>query len=323
MNCKPYIAGALKQLEDEYNIQILFAADAGSRSYGWASVNSDFDVHVIYLRKPIYYITIQEKQKTIEKTYYIDIPRNLLTSVVAVDQPEQVNVEVNISAFDIKHALLLFSKTNPAIMHMLNSPVVYINKDEYFNSKLHELCTLNASRRTLCSSMMGIIKVNFNKYITTEAKSTTPRTTIRLKAYLYIMHHLLFVHKIYKETVDLSPDQFEIVKVIKSGKLIEYKKRIIPYDTPFPNLEIISLMNAAQPHLDIYKKMMNLLQEKKKSTEQDPVVPRDRLLELYFLLLYKKLNEFSYYLPRVPEISLDELDTLFHRVLNIDESIGQ
>jgi predicted nucleotidyltransferase len=41
----------LTRLEAQHNIKILYAVESGSRAWGFASVNSDWDVRYIYVHR--------------------------------------------------------------------------------------------------------------------------------------------------------------------------------------------------------------------------------------------------------------------------------
>lgn len=47
---KDLIVNELKKIESEHNVKILLAVESGSRAWGFASPDSDFDVRFIYVR---------------------------------------------------------------------------------------------------------------------------------------------------------------------------------------------------------------------------------------------------------------------------------
>lgn len=55
---KDIIIKALKKIEEDYNIKILYACESGSRAWGFPSKDSDFDVRFIYVHKKEDYLTI-------------------------------------------------------------------------------------------------------------------------------------------------------------------------------------------------------------------------------------------------------------------------
>lgn len=44
------IISKLKQIEKDYNVRVLLAVESGSRAWGFASPDSDYDVRLIYVR---------------------------------------------------------------------------------------------------------------------------------------------------------------------------------------------------------------------------------------------------------------------------------
>jgi len=79
----------LLELEHDENIKILYACESGSRAWGFASPDSDFDVHFIYVRPTNDYLGITELPD------YVGLP---------------VNEVLDIGGWDIKKALKLFLK---------------------------------------------------------------------------------------------------------------------------------------------------------------------------------------------------------------------
>ena len=45
------IKNKLKEIENKYNVKIIFAVDNGSNAYGSASPNSDIDLRFLYVRR--------------------------------------------------------------------------------------------------------------------------------------------------------------------------------------------------------------------------------------------------------------------------------
>jgi hypothetical protein len=321
MSVVPYINNALKQFEDKHEVKVIFASDAGSRSYGWASSTSDFDVHLIYVHNRDYYLTIQEREKSFnnegeQEQFLVDVPRNLLEQTT---DETLVQIEVNIASFDVRHALQLFARSNPAVIHMLVSPIVFIDKcHEQFSGPLQEMCKTRCSRRVLCSSMTSLAKVNFRNYIINTPVTEQP--TVRVKVYLYLVQHLFFVQKIFKETCNLPEEDLEIVTIKKGKKDIHFTRRKTPYTEPLPSLDIQVLLDEIDPIPHLHKVIQELVRFKK-HTSGDPLVSRQKSLELYLMLMLRKLDGFAYNLPRIPEIPLGELDIFFRIAYDAYDSL--
>jgi predicted nucleotidyltransferase len=46
----------LTAIERDEDVRVLFACESGSRAWGFASANSDYDVRFLYLRRPEWYL---------------------------------------------------------------------------------------------------------------------------------------------------------------------------------------------------------------------------------------------------------------------------
>lgn len=60
------IPAKLREIETRENIRILYCAEAGSRAWGVASPDSDYDVRFIYLRPLEYYLRLDKTRDVIE-----------------------------------------------------------------------------------------------------------------------------------------------------------------------------------------------------------------------------------------------------------------
>lgn len=58
---KDRILQFLKDIEQKHNVKVLLAVNSGSRSFGYASETSDWDVRFIYVHKPEWYFSISQK----------------------------------------------------------------------------------------------------------------------------------------------------------------------------------------------------------------------------------------------------------------------
>ena len=57
----------LKEIEQEYKIDILFAAETGSRAWGGVTEHSDYDVRFIFKHRELRsYLSLQKAKETID-----------------------------------------------------------------------------------------------------------------------------------------------------------------------------------------------------------------------------------------------------------------
>lgn len=103
---------ALKEIELKYDVRILFAVESGSRAWGFASKDSDWDVRFIYVHKPEWYFMVDEQRDVIEEVFDKDI---------------------DTVGWDIKKALALLKRSNPSLMEWINSPIVYRSEEGFVN----------------------------------------------------------------------------------------------------------------------------------------------------------------------------------------------
>ena len=99
------IKDQIKDIEQKYQVKVLYACETGSRAWGFPSPDSDFDVRMIYMHDLDWYLSLSDKKDTIE--------------FMSEDG------ELDITGWDIKKCLKLMWKSNGALLERVQSPVVY------------------------------------------------------------------------------------------------------------------------------------------------------------------------------------------------------
>lgn len=63
---KDIIQRELKKIEEQENVKIIMAIESGSRAWGFASPDSNYDVRFIYVRKEEDYLKLEKTRDVIE-----------------------------------------------------------------------------------------------------------------------------------------------------------------------------------------------------------------------------------------------------------------
>ena len=123
------IVGHLEHLMQQHCCQLLFAGESGSRAWGLQSPDSDYDVRFIYAHPAHWYLSIEDHRETIETVFPDDI---------------------DISGYELRKALRLFSACNLPINEQIANPVFY-GGDPAFLERLRALIPtyFNRSRALL------------------------------------------------------------------------------------------------------------------------------------------------------------------------------
>ena len=109
---KQNILSHLKDVEQQYDIKVLYAVESGSRAWGFHSEESDWDVRFIYVHKLNWYLKVNEGRDVIE----------------------EINDDnVDLVGWDLRKTLRLLQKSNPSLMEWLNSPIIYYADDEFLS----------------------------------------------------------------------------------------------------------------------------------------------------------------------------------------------
>ncbi|MCL2162700.1 MAG: nucleotidyltransferase domain-containing protein, partial [Betaproteobacteria bacterium] len=153
---KEIIQKHLMEIEQKENVKILFAIESGSRAWGFASPDSDYDVRFIYVRPVAEYLKLEKRRDVIEY---------MLTD------------ELDINGWDIDKALKLLRTSNPTFFEWSNSPIVYKQTD--FFKKLNRIKNKYFYCKTGLYHYLNMATGNYREYL--------KKDEVKLKKYFYVL----------------------------------------------------------------------------------------------------------------------------------------
>lgn len=153
----------LAAVEEKEGVRILLAIESGSRAWGFASPNSDFDVRFIYARPQDWYLAVdlEDKRDVIEYPIIDDIDLN---------------------GWDVRKALQLFWRSNPAVIEWIQSPINYIDQGG-FKDGMQELLDSVYTVEKGIYHYRSMAKTNYPGYLMADM--------VPLKKYFYVLRPLL------------------------------------------------------------------------------------------------------------------------------------
>ncbi len=212
---KKEIQSQLDEIELQYSVKILYACESGSRAWGFASTDSDYDVRFIYMHEKERYLSVDvERRRDV-----IELP---------------IEEELDITGWDLRKAMQLLRKSNPTLMEWLRSPVIYRQNDKAFGC-LRELTQKYYSKRTCFYHYLSTAQRIHERYLLGDE--------IWLKKYFYVLRPILAVQWIDAKN-EFPPMEFEklvevfipegnlkkaiqkLLKVKRSGKELQNGPRV-------------------------------------------------------------------------------------------------
>ncbi len=153
----------LQRIEREHQVTVLFACESGSRAWGFASPDSDYDVRFVYVHRPEWYLRVEEPRDVLERP---------LTD------------ELDLCGWELRKALRLVRKSNPTLLEWLDSPLVY-RQDAEAVAGLRELAVAFYSPAAVRAHYLAMMKKNYRGYLMGDE--------VRYKKYFYALRPLCAV----------------------------------------------------------------------------------------------------------------------------------
>ena len=214
MNMIKKIQEKLNEIEKQENVKILLAIESGSRAWGFASPDSDYDVRFIYVRPMEEYLKLNEQKDIIEW---------------------QLDDVLDINGWDLKKTLIQFKRGNATLFEWSNSPIIYQKSDKW--NDIYDIAKDYFSAKSSVYHYYATAKNTFLTHL--------QENMIKYKKYFYALRPLLACK--YIEKYNCPPPvlfdellKLELSYELREGidKLLEIKK-ITDEKTLNPQIPVI------------------------------------------------------------------------------------
>ena len=220
---KARILERLKDIESRYDVKILLAVESGSRAWGFASTDSDYDVRFVYIHRKDWYLQLIEGRDVIEEL-----------------DPDGV---LDLAGWDLKKALLLLGKGNCAFAEWLNAPFAYYRDEEFFNSISH---LMNEYFRKISAvNHYYHMAMNHDKRYLEKRGCEMKRFMYHLRGLLaakWAAIHGTYPPVLFEELVEKMVEEENIKNEI--GKLVELKRESREHNTTIVNDDLVNYANG-------------------------------------------------------------------------------
>lgn len=150
----------LRKVEEAENVKIIAAIESGSRAWGFASPDSDYDVRFIYVRNSESYLKLEGVRDVIEW---------------------KLDDILDINGWDLKKTLQLLHKSNPTVFEWCTSPIIYLQREEFLDIKA--LLPQYFSVKKSLFHYWHMAETNYREYL--------KGSEVRVKKYFYVLRPLL------------------------------------------------------------------------------------------------------------------------------------
>ena len=179
---KEKIIAKLTEIEKTEQVRILYCAESGSRATGLSSEDSDYDARFIYIRTATDYLKLEPMRDVIEW---------------------QCDDTFDVCGWDIKKALTLAYRSNPALLEWISSPIVY-KETEDWHPIADAIKEFFSQKKTLMH-YLSMAKSNYDSAFKTE--------NIKFKKYFYVLRPMLSAEWVLTKN-EMPPLEFEKLTVL-------------------------------------------------------------------------------------------------------------
>lgn len=209
---KNIILEQLKKIENDYNVRILLAVESGSRAWGFASPDSDYDVRFIYVRKREDYLRLEEVRDVIE------LP---------------INGELDINGWDLRKTLRLLYKSNPTLFEWFSSPIVYLETP--FADDFRRIMQDYFSTKKSLYHYISMAESNYWEFLKGDM--------VKAKKYFYVLRPILACNWVMEKRTQPPMLFSELMEAELPDRLKEDVKNLLEIKVNSPEIKMIPRMD--------------------------------------------------------------------------------
>ena len=248
---KELIQEKLREIEQREECRILLAVESGSRAWGFASPDSDYDVRFIYVRPEKAYLRLDRTRDVIE------VP---------------INDELDINGWDIDKTLRLLHKSNPTVFEWFSSPIIY--QSSAFADQFRPIMQKYFSSKAGLWHYLHMAEGNYRDYLRGEM--------VRAKKYFYVLRPILACKWILEKGTPPPMLFTDLVKSELPDDLSETVYQLLNLKMNSPEIKEIPRIDQLNRYLDAGIVSVKEQIEKLPNT---PVQDWNELNELFFSVL--------------------------------------
>ena len=205
MSIQQQISEQLHLIEREHKVRIPIAVESGSRAWGFASPDADYDCRFIYVRDRDSYLSVFDSRDTIEHA---------------------LDAVFDVSGWDVRKVIQHLVKSNAVMLEWLSSSAVY-RMDEKVRAELWALGEAFFNPLAACWHYLSMARNKLGEIEETE--------TAKIKKYFYVLRPLACIryihthgkipHMRYQENLAATPLPAVVREEIE--RLLEEKKTAV------------------------------------------------------------------------------------------------
>ena len=229
----------LREIEKQENIRILLAVESGSRAWGFASPDSDYDVRFIYVRQKEDYLKLEAVRDVIE------LP---------------IDDILDINGWDLQKTLRLLYKSNPTLFEWFSSPIIYM-ETEFADQFRRIMANYFSSKRSLYH-YISMAEGNYREYL--------KRDMVRAKKYFYVLRPILACRWILEKGTSPPMLFSELMDAQLPKALHDDVNRLLELKMNSPEIREIPRIEKINEYLDSsIEEIKNILQAMEETKSPD------------------------------------------------------